>query len=257
MCLIGFLYRVHPDYPILLASNRDEFYQRPTARADWWQDVPNLLGGRDLEAGGTWIAIHRDGRFGCITNYRDLRIPLKERAPSRGELIPNFLKGQQSAETYLSDLDQRAGDYNGFNLLIWDGQSLCHYSNEERKINHVEPGVHALSNHLLDTPWPKVTQLTADLKSLYADNQIDDPEQLFRKLQNVGQAPPDELPDTGVPPAWERTLSAMFIESETYGTRVSSVLQIRQDGQVYFEERAFVPSGEARIFEWYVPSITS
>ncbi len=248
MCLIGLVYRSHPDYPIILAANRDEFYERPTARADWWQDHPELLGGRDLQAGGTWLAMHRDGRFGCITNYRDLRQPLKEDAPSRGELVPRFLLGQHSATDYLRQLDRQAEAYNGFNLLLWDGEALYHYSNEERRINPLRPGIHGLSNYLLNSPWPKVERLKQDLSDLMAQGQAHEPQALFSCLHNREQAPEEQLPDTGIGLAWERPLSAMHIEMDRYGTRVATVLRVAVNGQIYFEERAFVPQEEARVF---------
>lgn len=248
MCLIGIIYRLHPDYPVILAANRDEFYQRPTARADWWDDRPELLGGRDLQAGGTWLACHRDGRFGCITNYRDLRQPLKKDAPSRGELVPDFLLGKQSATEYLQALDPSASAYNGFNLLLWDGEVLCHYANEERRINHLSPGIHGLSNHLLDTPWPKVERLKQDLQLLLDQGKAQEPEALFARLHNREIAPDHQLPDTGIDLDWERSLSAMHIEMNSYGTRVASVLRVATDGSVFFEERAFAPAGESKRF---------
>jgi uncharacterized protein with NRDE domain len=249
MCLIGMAYQVHPHYPLILVANRDEFYRRPTARAGWWQDYPNLLGGRDLEAGGTWMAMHRDGRWGCLTNYRDLRQPSIERAPSRGELVPQFLLGQAPAPAYLAELDAQATQYNGFNLLLGDGQGLYHYSNQERAIHRIPPGLYGLSNHLLDTPWPKVEKLRGALRSTVksADVQADE---LFRLLADREVAPDEQLPDTGIDLAWERMLSAMFIEGERYGTRVSSILLVDQQGKMYFEERSFAPAGEPRIFSW-------
>ena len=249
MCLIGLLYRVHPDYPILLAANRDEFYARSTARADWWADQPDLLGGRDLEAGGTWLAIHRDGRWGCLTNHRDLHKPLLENAPSRGELVPAFLRSHRPAADYLADLHPHASAYNGFNLLLWDGQALCHYSNEEGSVNPVVPGIHGLSNALLDTPWPKVTQLKRDLADLLAQGQAADPQALFACLHNRELAPDAALPDTGIGLDWERPLSAMHIEMPTYGTRVASVLRVKTDGGVDFWEQGFEGAGELRYFQ--------
>jgi uncharacterized protein with NRDE domain len=253
MCLIGLIYRQHPDYPIILAANRDEFYARPTARASWWADQPALLGGRDLQAGGTWLALHRDGRFGCLTNYRDLRQPQLTQAPSRGELVPAFLQGDASAPAYLAALDPVATDYNGFNLLLWDGTDLCHYANTSRQITPLSPGIHALSNHLLDTPWPKVERLKASLGALMASGQASSVDALFDCLGNRELAPDSALPDTGIGLEMERSLSAMHIGMDHYGTRVASVLRISAQGQVAFDERAFVPEGEARHFEWGTP----
>lgn len=247
MCLIGIAYQVHPQYPIIIAANRDEFYQRQTARASWWQDQPQILGGRDLEANGTWMALHQDGRFGCVTNYRDLRKPLKEGAPSRGELVPNFLLGEVDAPTYLSELDQRASQYNGFNLLLWDKKGLFHYSNEEKVVHALSPGVHGLSNHLLDTPWPKVEKLKSGLEDQIYKPQFH-PEKAFQLLGDRSIAPDALLPDTGIGLEWERMLSALFIEGDRYGTRVSSLLLVDQAGKTYFEERSYVPEGEPKTF---------
>lgn len=249
MCLIGIALQAHPKFPLIIAANRDEFYQRETARADWWTANPDILGGRDLQAGGTWMAVHRDGRLGCVTNYRDLRDPLKEDAPSRGELIPRWLESDQSAERYLRQLDTEAEAYNGFNLLLGDAQGLWHYANPERKVNRLSPGIHGLSNHLLDTPWPKVLRLKQDLQQL-VQQQEEVPQAYFSALLNRELAPDHQLPDTGIGLDWERNLSAMFIEMQEYGTRVSTLMMVDQLGKVYFEERSYVPQGEPCRFTW-------
>lgn len=249
MCLIGVAVESHPDFPLIVIANRDEFHNRETARANWWQDDPDILGGIDLKAGGTWMAVHRDGRWGCVTNYRDLRFPEKQHAPSRGELIPDWLKGDMPAETYLSRLAPNASQYNGFNLLLGDGSEVMHFSNRENKINRLKPGIHGLSNHLLDTLWPKVKTLKSDLQNFVLQEKISS-ESLFAMLQNRQIAPDDHLPSTGVSIDWERKLSAMFIESEGYGTRVSTVMTVDRVGQLYFEERSFVPAGDPATFEW-------
>ncbi len=156
MCLIVFAWRQHPDFPLIVAANRDEFYERPTLAADFWADHPEVLGGRDLKEMGTWLGITRKGRFAALTNYRD---PLHVRAdaPSRGWLVRDFLTGERGAEDYLARLRDRGAAYNGFSLILGDAAGLYYYSNRgEEGPAALAPGVYGLSNHLLDTPWPKV-----------------------------------------------------------------------------------------------------
>ena len=157
MCLILFAYRSLPDYRLVLAANRDEFYDRPTRHVAFWDDAPEILAGRDLKAGGTWMGITKKGRFAAITNYRDSGMTI-ENAPSRGDLVKDFLIGKSRPHDYLESLQNKGQDYNGFNLIIGDGNELFYYSNRDGNIHNIEPGVHGLSNHLLNTPWPKVAQ---------------------------------------------------------------------------------------------------
>ncbi|MEM9986448.1 MAG: NRDE family protein, partial [Bacteroidota bacterium] len=214
------------------------------------EDHPQILGGRDLEAQGTWMAVDTAGRMGCVTNYRDLRVPLLPQAPSRGKLVPDFLTQNLPAETYLQQLENQADLFNGYNLLLRDSSGLFHYSNQEREINKLEPGIHGLSNHLMNTPWPKVTKLKSKIQALVeqASFSVDD---WFLTLQDSDTAPRGELPSTGVPLEFEEALSAMFISipQRNYGTRVSTLLLVDNGGKMYFEERAYVPSGLRKVFE--------
>ncbi len=250
MCLIGIAYQAHPEYPLIIAANRDEFYQRKTARASWWKDHPHILGGRDLEAGGTWMAADATGRIGCVTNYRDLSMPLLSGAPSRGKLIPEFFVQDLPAMDYLQQLDEGSESFNGYNILLGDDSGLFHYSNQEKKINKMEPGIHGLSNHLMNTPWPKVKKLKDKIRDLVSHPRFST-EDWFRALKDTDTAPIDELPSTGVPLDFEEALSAMFISmpNRNYGTRVSTLLLVDNWGKMYFEERAYVPSDTHKVFE--------
>jgi uncharacterized protein with NRDE domain len=220
MCLIAIAWQAHPDHPLVVAANRDEWRERPAAAARWWDDHPQLLAGRDLQAGGTWMGVTRGRRFAAVTNFRD---PSDRRstALSRGTLVAEFLLGSESPEAYLRALAGRAAHFNGFNLLVSDGASLLYFGSREGEVREVEPGVHALSNHLLDEPWPKVQRARAALAGALAGG--DGP--LFAMLSDTAPAPDDQLPDTGVGLERERLLSPILIAGADYGTRASTVLR--------------------------------
>lgn len=239
MCLIVVGWRVHPDYPLIVAANRDEFYVRPTAFADFWAEAPEIVGGRDLEAGGTWLGTTRTGRFAAVTNVREPGAG--KGLHSRGKLTQAFLAGQQTASEYVDQLEMR--DFSGFNLLLGDGLSLWYCSNRGAAPRELGPGIYGLSNHLLDSPWPKL--VTARLGFAQAIAKLPDRGPLFDVLADDEIVPDTELPSTGVPLEWERRLSAIFVRSEDYGTRASTVLTLAGDGQITFEERSFGPHGRA------------
>jgi len=238
MCLILFSYRSHPTCPLILAANRDEFYDRPTARASFWKEAPDMLAGRDLKDGGTWLGITKSGRMAAITNYRDPRT-LKAGAPSRGGLVSGFLRGDETPGEYIQRIRRDSARYNGFNLLLGDNSGLFHFSNTTDTIREISPGVHGISNHLLDTPWPKVrrgTRLLDDLIS-FGDNPL--PDEILEILADTSRPDDRDLPDTGVGLEWERMLSSIFIKSEGYGTRSSTVILVDTQGNVRFIERSF------------------
>ncbi len=237
MCLIFVAVEAHPKYRLIIAANRDEFYDRPSAPASFWSDAPWLLAGRDLRAGGTWLGVTRNGRFAALTNYRD---PESNRvtAPSRGHLVSDFLLGAMESADYLAHLCPNAHQYNGFNLLAGQGADLHCYSSSTGEIQSLEPGIHGLSNHLMDTPWPKVKKGKQSLQLLLAEKDVC-PEDLFRLLHDNEAAPDESLPDTGVGLALERMLSPVFINSPDYGTRSSTVLLMEQSGRVTFVEKSF------------------
>jgi uncharacterized protein with NRDE domain len=238
MCLVLFAYQCHPLYRLILAANRDEFYQRPTAPLDFWTDHPQVLAGRDLEQNGTWLGVTRNGRLAAITNYRDPKA-LKSNAPSRGHLVSDYLLGSVAPEPYLRKIQATAHQYSGFNLLVGHGQELFYYSNFGPGIKRVAPGVHGLSNHLLDTPWPKVTLGKSRFMATLGQSRALLEDALFGLLLDQTVAPDTQLPHTGVDLTWERLLSPMFISSPGYGTRCSSVLMIDMAGRIQFSERVW------------------
>jgi uncharacterized protein with NRDE domain len=241
MCLILLALDTHPEYALVLAANRDEFYGRPTARAGFWEDAPRVLGGRDLEAGGTWLGMDRLGRLAAVTNYRQgQREPRAAR--SRGHLVGDFLTGPADARTHMERVASEAGPYNGFNLIAGDAGTLLYFSNRGDAIRTLEPGIYGLSNHLLDSPWPKVTAGKRGLSGLLGGSDDLLPA-LFALLADPRQAAEDLLPATGVGPEWERLLSAAFIASPEYGTRSSTVVLIGRDRHALFVERSFGPGG--------------
>ncbi|MDR3559870.1 MAG: NRDE family protein [Negativicutes bacterium] len=235
MCLIVLAYRQHPRYRLIVAANRDEFYRRPTAQAAFWSDQPEVLAGRDLEQGGTWLGTTKDGRFAALTNYRDPAAVLAS-ARSRGELVSDFLRSRMSPAEYLSQVDQTDRCYNGFNLLVGDTSALLYYSNRTGGIEELGSGIYGLSNHLLDTPWPKVTKAKAALAESVRRDEVAS-EELFAILGDRTQPPDAVLPDTGVGMEWERMLAPAFIASPEYGTRSSTMVLVAYDGSMQFIER--------------------
>ncbi len=240
MCLILLSYDTHPLYRMVLAANRDEYYRRPTAPAAFLDNAPDILGGLDLKHNGMWLGITRTGRLAAITNFRDPGLDISN-APSRGFLVKEFLFGKESPQSYLQEIKSVGDQYNGFNLLVGDRTELFYYSNRGNRIQKIKPGTYGLSNHLLDTPWPKIAKGKDTLKRLLENNKKVNPENIFAMLRD-GVFPPDDLlPDTGVDLEWERTLSPLFITSEIYGTRSSSIVLIERNGEITFMERTFIP----------------
>ena len=240
MCIIFLAYNWHPEYSLIVAANRDEFYSRPSAAAGFWSDNPEILAGRDLEQQGTWLGITRQGRFAAITNYRD-PASMEPNALSRGHLVSNFLAGSESGQDYLAQVAPQADQYNGFNLLVGtlaDKGGLWYYSNKEGVIRGIEPGIHGLSNHLLNTPWPKVEKGKKSFAVAIGaeENQLE--ESLCQLLEDRSEAADELLPSTGVAPELERLLSSIHIVSPTYGTRATTVLRVKRDGGVKFAEKS-------------------
>ena len=234
MCLIVVAWRVRADLPLVVAANRDEWRERPAQPAHWWPEHPGLLAGRDLQAGGTWMGITRGARFAAVTNYRD---PSERRstARSRGGLVTEFLLGTASPARFLANLSERAREYNDFNLIVGDGASLFYYGSREGEARAIEPGVHGLSNHLLDEPWPKVVRGRAGMQAALV--QLEPAPTLFEMLSDVSIAPDAELPATGVGLDWERRLASALITGADYGTRASTVLTVAATGNATMEER--------------------
>ena len=242
MCLILFAHKVHPHYPLVLAANRDELYTRATAPAAFWDDQPHIYGGRDLEQGGSWLAITRSGRIAAVTNFRDGNAA-KTSARSRGELVGNFLRDAQAAPDYVNRVSKDAPAYNGFNLIAGDLDGLFYVSNRDSRVTAIAPGIHGLSNHLLNTPWPKVERGKQILASLMKTSAAELTDALFAALADHARASDDALPDSGVGIERERLLAPAFINTPTYGTRSSTVVLIDNHGQVTHSERSFNERG--------------
>jgi uncharacterized protein with NRDE domain len=242
MCLVLIALDSHPDYSLIVAANRDEFYDRPTAPARFWDDGPTILAGRDLKAGGTWLGVDRRGRFAAVTNYRQGRRELP--APrSRGHLVSGFLTTSTGVREYIERAQTDAALYNGFNLIAGNARELLYYSNREGRARALAPGVYGLSNHLLDTAWPKVTATKSGFGALLNGGASELIDGLFALLSDRNQPADDQLPRTGVAREWERLLSSAFIASSHYGTRSSTVVLVGRDGRVVFVERNFGPGG--------------
>ncbi|MEH7122632.1 NRDE family protein [Bacillus sp. JJ1773] len=237
MCLILFAYKVHPEYRLIVAANRDEFYARPTAPAHYWEDHPYILAGRDLEKMGTWMGVTTSGRFAALTNYRDPNEIVGGKR-SRGELVAGFLQGSDTPFEYMKKAAADAINYPGYNLLADDGENLYYYSNIENEIKKLSPGIYGVSNHLLNTEWPKVKRGKDGLAAIISGEKKNLSTDLFNLLQDADQAPDEILPNTGVAIEWERILSPLFIQSEGYGTRSSTVLFMK-DEKIDFIERVY------------------
>jgi uncharacterized protein with NRDE domain len=244
MCLILLSYRNHPSYRLILAANRDEFYDRPTAPLGFWEEDPRILAGRDLKSGGTWLGVTKSGRISAITNFRDPKTQMND-APSRGFLVENFLRGDEPPEKYLRKVKKEGKKYNGFNLIAGNESGLFCFSNRSDEITELSPGVHGLSNRFLDTPWPKVEKGKKCFKNILSGNNIDT-ELIFAMLADEEKPPDGDLPETGVGIEWERILSPLFIRSEIYGTRSSSIV-LMEKKSVTFIERTYNTGGTGEI----------
>jgi uncharacterized protein with NRDE domain len=237
MCLIVFAYKAHPKYKFIFAANRDEFYDRSTEQADYWKDHPELLAGKDIQAGGTWMGITKQGRFAAVTNYRDLK-NIKENALSRGMLTLDFLNDNISAEKYYENIKPSLQDYNGFNLILGSINELFYFSTHNNGIKKLEPGIYGLSNAVLNTDWPKVKK-SKDVLSVLLKNDEVHPWELLSILNDTRPAKEEDLPDTGVGMEWEKILSSIFIQSPKYGTRSSTAVVVDVENNVRFAEKTF------------------
>lgn len=241
MCLILIAYKTHPRYDLVMVGNRDEFYARPTAPLGYWEDHPGVLAGRDLERMGTWLGITREGRFAAVTNYREGKPPQKS-GPSRGDLVSGYLTGNIPPKEYMETVSRKAKEYSGFNLLAGDPGHLFYFSNRSTSIREVEPGVYGLSNHLLDTPWPKVARSLSSFRKVLAESDVIQMPLIQDILTSQEKVPDQALPNTGADLDWERLLAPVFITSPTYGTRGSYILLIDRKGKVMFFEQTWQPT---------------
>lgn len=237
MCLIFFSLNQHPTYKLIVAANRDEFYERRTAPADYWTDHPDLLAGRDLEAQGTWLGMTTTGKLSLLTNYRDPK-NIDPRAPSRGKLVSDFLTGNEFPDAYLSTLEPHAHRYNGFNLIVGNTNELWYLSNYANGRKKLTAGFFGLSNHLLDSAWPKVERGKDKLKPLFEKSLLQ-PEELFEVMYDDKRAADEKLPDTGIGLERERALSSMFIKTNNYGSRCTTVILVDKNNHALFAERVY------------------
>jgi uncharacterized protein with NRDE domain len=241
MCLILIAWEQHPRYKLVIAANRDEFHARPSRAAHWWEDGPDILGGRDMVYGGTWLGVTRGRRFAAITNIRE---PSQKRPESisRGLLVSDYLRTDAGPGEYLNTVFSRRHQYDPYNLLIGDGKELWFLSSMEAAARRLEAGIYGISNGALDCPWPKLTH-GKQVLSQWVEQRGSDVEALFALLRDDRRFPDRELPDTGVGMDLERALSSLFIQTGSYGTRASTVVTMDHQDQVSFSERSFDADG--------------
>lgn len=255
MCLIAFALNVVPQYPLVLVSHRDEFRARRTQAAHLWQDAPQIVAGRDLEQGGTWLGVSKAGRFAMLTNYRRPAMDSKQPARSRGFLVSDFLQGELSPEAYLQQIAEADADFAGYNLLVGvfsakKGVELWYHSNRQAGVVCVADGYHALSNALLDTPWWKAERARTRLEAQLATHAgAFSPADYIALLHDETRAPEALLPQTGISPEWEVALSSMFINLPTYGTRSATFLAMDAQGGCLFSEKQY-DTDAAATFQW-------
>jgi uncharacterized protein with NRDE domain len=238
MCLILIGWRAHPEFPCLLAANRDEFHDRPSAAAGWWES--GILAGRDLKEGGTWLGVTRRGEFAALTNFRD-GSARRCKAPSRGKLVAEVLAARRPLADTLLHLREVGSRYNPFNMIVSDGERLGIYESVRGEGRELAPGIYGLSNDVLDTPWPKVRNAKSGLAAALADAHDD--AAILHFLRDDRPAADTELPRTGVSLEWERLLSSAFVRADEYGTRCSTVLRIDRLGRASFDEWSWDPAG--------------
>lgn len=245
MCLIFFAVEVSAEMPFCLLANRDEFYSRPTEPMHWWEDAP-VLGGKDLQAGGTWLAVGKSGRMAAVTNYRNPE-HVNPAARSRGNIPVETVLSELDGRQTIEQLKSGWKDCNGFNLILHDGKDTFWYSNIKDEIIQLEKGVYGLSNAFLDTPWPKVSNGKAAFHDwLYNDSANYDA--AFRLMANTQTYPEEVLPDTGVGAGVEKMLSAACIVSPIYGTRCTTLVRKNATGLITVMEKN-MQSGELKRFE--------
>lgn len=240
MCLIIFDWNPGKNTFLTLASNRDEFYERKSLSAHYWKDHPHIFGGRDCEMNGTWLAVSTDGKLAAVTNFR--APDTKSYLSSRGEIPVDFLNSSLNGKAFVSELKNK--EYAGYNALLFDGKDLVYTSNRSDKQTAMKlaPGRYGLSNHLLNTPWPKVVKAKEEFsQAIQAENHEEKIEKLYSAMSNTTQAPDEKLPITGIPEAFERMVSPIFIKSPSYGTRTTTLIIASKfdGGHIDLYERQF------------------
>jgi len=242
MCLILVALNQRSDLPLVLAANRDEYFARPTRAAGYWEDAPGVLGGRDLEAGGSWLGVDTGGRLAAVTNVREP--PLRKTGlESRGRLVSDYLKTTTSPADYLQEVIRRRQRFDGYNLLVGSTTELLYHASRDARYLRLEGGVHGISNGALDCSWPKVNRGKAALRRCLEDDAALDPERLFELLADTGVPEDETLPDTGVGLEMERQLAPIFVRMDGYGTRCSTLIVLEAGGRLRFYERVFSEDG--------------
>ncbi len=238
MCLIVFAWQILPTSPLIAAANRDEFYERPSAPASWWDDHPDIYAGRDLQHRGTWMGISKSGRFAAVTNVRN-GVSRGAKSPSRGLLVANYLTSDASPADYIAEIADQGEHFNEFNLLVGNGRELIWFTNaqtdDERNGKLLSPGIYGLCNGTLDSPWPKVVRTKAQFASLLCQGAPE--EAYFEMLTDTTKASDCRLPKTGVPIEWERTLSSVYIDTPEYGTRASTIVHLYAQAGAVLKEK--------------------
>jgi uncharacterized protein with NRDE domain len=242
VCILFIGIDQHPDYPLIIAANRDEFFARPTAQSHFWSDHPALLAGQDLQAGGSWMAVNKNGRLAALTNVRDPQ-RINPKAQSRGGLVTRFTQGLQDNAAYLDHLRQSRQDYNGYNLLFGQWHDLWVYNNHSNCQEKLYPGVYGLSNASLNSPWPKINSGMRNLQHYCHNSDEIIADKLFELLHDETKAADHLLPQTGIPLEWERQLSSIFIRGQDYGTRCSTLLLVDKNLQLSWFEKTFAANG--------------
>jgi uncharacterized protein with NRDE domain len=258
MCLLAIAYKVHPEYPIIMVANRDEFHNRSAHPAHWWPDAPAVVAGKDLSAGGSWLASDSYGRMIALTNVRIGRSQQNDNALSRGKIVSDYIVQQVPADEYLTQLSDRSHLFNPFNLVVYDGNKLYYANSLNQGYCPLPPGIYGLSNAFLDTPWPKLQAAKAHLQKLILEDQIT-PQSLTNVLTDNTPYTDDLLPDTGIPAEMERLLSSSFITSPSYGTRCTSVFWQDDRGKCFMRETNWFSSGEQaseQDFMWNTQSLS-
>lgn len=240
MCIITFQMNEHPKYKLMIAANRDESYARPSQQAHYWQDAPQLLAGKDLKAGGTWLGITKTGKFAAITNYRDVKTMYNKYPKSRGDILTDYLLGSDSPDMFVKTLRQSRHEYGGFNVLLGTIDRLLYYSPQLDETEVIQKGVHSISNAHLHSNWPKMQRAKTALAETPENEPNEIIQALLRQLADRHQAETTDLPDTGISLTLEEKLSSIFIETDGYGTKCSTVLLITHDNQVEFVERTYL-----------------
>ena len=238
MCLINFQLGKHSKYKLIIAANRDEEYERPTEPAGFWRDDQHVLAGRDLRGMGTWLGITKNGRIAALTNIRNQDEILKTNMRTRGQLVSGFLTSHLDARSYLKEVQKDIDEYSGFNLIAGSSDTLLYLNNYDKEIVQIENGIHGLSNHLLDTPWPKVEKGKERLGEITRREEVDI-ESLFAMLRDEKLAERNQLPDTGLSQDLEKNLSPMFINMDKDDTRCSTVVTIYKENNVQVIERTY------------------